>query len=76
MATLTIPYNFTNNTAAIATEVNQNFLNVKTFAEALAAGTNIDDGSIAYVKLNAALQLLIGGAPDSENNVVASQVFA
>lgn len=74
MATLTIPYNFTNNTAAIATEVNQNFLNVKTFAEALAAGTNIDDGSIAYVKLNAALQLLITG-PDSENNVIGSQVF-
>jgi hypothetical protein len=74
MATLTIPYNFTNNTAAIATEVNQNFLNVKTFAEALAAGTNIDDGSIAYVKLNAALQLLVSG-PDSENNVIGSQVF-
>lgn len=74
MATLTIPYNFTNNTAAIATEVNQNFLNVKTFAEALAAGANIDDGSIAYVKLNAALQLLVSG-PDSENNVIGSQVF-
>ena len=74
MATLTIPYNFTNSTAAIATEVNQNFLNVKTFAEALAAGTNIDDGSIAYVKLNAALQLLVAG-PDSENNVIGSQVF-
>lgn len=74
MATLTIPYNFTNGTSAVATEVNQNFLNVKTFAEALAAGTNIDDGSIAYVKLNAALQLLVSG-PDSENNVIGSQVF-
>lgn len=74
MATLTIPYNFSNNTSAVATEVNQNFLNVKTFAEALAAGTNIDDGSIAYVKLNAALQLLVSG-PDSENNVIGSQVF-
>ena len=74
MATLTIPYNFTNGNAAVATEVNQNFLNVKTFAEALAAGTNIDDGSIAYVKLNAALQLLVSG-PDSENNVIGSQVF-
>jgi hypothetical protein len=74
MATLTIPYNFTNGTSAVATEVNQNFLNVKTFAEALAAGTNIDDGSIAYAKLNSALQLLVSG-PDSENNVIGSQVF-
>ena len=74
MATLTYTNTFVNGTSAIASEVNANFTNVKTFVEQLAAGTNIDDGSIAYVKLNAALQLLVSG-PDSENNVIGSQVF-
>lgn len=46
MATLTIPNSFVNNTAAIATEVNANFIAIKTFSEALAAGTNIDAGAI------------------------------
>ena len=48
MATLGIPNTFTNGTAAIATEVNANFNAVKTFSEAVAAGTNIDDGAITY----------------------------
>lgn len=34
MATLSIPHSFTNNTVASASEVNQNFLNVKAFADA------------------------------------------
>jgi hypothetical protein len=46
MATLTIPHSFVNGTAAIATEVNANFVAIKTFTEALAAGTNIDAGAI------------------------------
>ena len=51
MATLTIPNSFTNGTAAIATEVNANFTAIKTFSEALAAGTNIDAGAITAAKL-------------------------
>lgn len=46
MSTLSIPNSFVNGTAAIATEVNANFTAVKNFAEALAAGTNIDAGAI------------------------------
>lgn len=53
MATLTIPNSFTNATPAIATEVNANFTAVKTFVEALAAGTNIDTGAITAAKLAA-----------------------
>jgi hypothetical protein len=46
MATLTIPYSFVNGTTAVAAEVNGNFSAIKTFCEALAAGTNIDAGAI------------------------------
>lgn len=75
MATLTIPNSFINGTTAVATEVNANFTAVKTFAEGLAAGTNIDDGAITYSKLdaNVASQLAAG---DSAAVVLGSQVFA
>lgn len=46
MSTLTIPNTFVASTTAVATEVNANFTEVKTFVEALAAGTNIDAGAI------------------------------
>jgi len=46
MSTLTIPNTFVASTTAVATEVNANFTAVKTFVEALAAGTNIDSGAI------------------------------
>lgn len=74
MATLGIPNTFTNGTAAIATEVNANFNAVKTFAEAVAAGTNIDDGAITYAKLdaNVASQLAAG---DSSAIILGSQIF-
>lgn len=74
MATLNIPNSFVNGTVAIATEVNANFNAVKTFAEALAAGTNIDDGAITYSKLdaNVASQLAAG---DSIQVVLGSQIF-
>ena len=74
MATLGIPNTFTNGTAAIATEVNANFNAVKTFAEAVAAGTSIDDGAITYAKLdaNVASQLAAG---DSSAIVLGSQIF-
>ena len=43
MATLTIPYNFTNGTSAVATEVNQNFLSIKSFGESAVVQV---DGSV------------------------------
>jgi hypothetical protein len=75
MATLTIPNTFINGTTAVATEVNANFTAVKTFAEGIAAGTNIDDGAITYSKLdaNVASQLAAG---DSAAVVLGSQVFS
>jgi hypothetical protein len=51
MATLTIPYSFVNGTTAVAAEVNGNFSAVKSFCEALAAGTNIDAGAISFLPL-------------------------
>jgi hypothetical protein len=53
MATLTIPYSFTNGTAAIATEVNANFVAIKTFTEGIAAGTNIDAGAVNSAAMTA-----------------------
>ena len=59
MATLTVPYSFNPNTAIIASEMNSNFGAVKTFVEALAAGTNIDTGVITSEKLaTSTIQLL------------------
>ena len=43
---LTVPYSFTNATIAEAGEVNSNFTAVKTFVDALQAGTNITAGAI------------------------------
>lgn len=74
MATLNIPNSFVNGTPAIASEVNANFNAVKTFAEGLAAGTNIDDGAITYAKLAAAVQALLA-AGDDANIVIGGQVF-
>lgn len=74
MATLSIPNTFTNGTAAIATEVNANFNAVKTFSEAVAAGTNIDDGAITYSKLAAAAITSLT-ATDSDQAVLSGQIF-
>ena len=75
MATLPIPNTFVNATAAVAAEVNANFIAVKTFTEGIAAGTNIDDGAITYTKLaaNVAAQLASG---DSDTIILGGQVFA
>lgn len=51
MATLNIPNSFTNGTPAIASEVNANFNAVKTFAEGLSDGNNIDSSAITTAKL-------------------------
>jgi hypothetical protein len=75
MATLSITNSFTNGTPAIATEVNTNFNDVKTFVEALAAGTNLDDGSIVYSKLAAATVTALTASGDSDQIILGSQVF-
>ena len=43
---LTVPYSFTNGTIAEAGEVNSNNTAIKTFVDALQAGTNITAGAI------------------------------
>ena len=71
MATLTIPYSFVNGTTAVAAEVNGNFTAVKTFVEALAAGTNIDAGAIVAASL--ANTAVTAGAYTTANITVDSQ---
>jgi hypothetical protein len=80
MATLTIPYSFVNGTTAVAAEVNGNFSAVKSFCEALAAGTNIDAGAITFAAIDAAAitsitssVLAVAGSDDQV--VLGSQVF-
>lgn len=59
MTTLTIPYSFVAGTTIVPSEMNSNFGAVKTFVEALAAGTNIDAGAVTTAKLaTATVQLL------------------
>jgi hypothetical protein len=76
MATLSIPNSFTNGTPAVATEVNANFNAVKTFAEGISAGTNLDDGSIVYSKLAAATISALTAAGDSDQVVLGSLIFS
>lgn len=75
MATLNIPNTFTNGTPAIATEVNANFNAVKTFAEGISAGTNIDDGAITYAKLDANVATQLTTSGDNDQIVLGSQIF-
>ena len=75
MATLSIPNTFTNGTPAIATEVNANFNAVKVFAEAVAAGTNIDDGAITYTKIAAAAVAALTTSGDNGQVVLGTQIF-
>jgi hypothetical protein len=77
MATLSIPNTFINGTTAVATEVNANFTAVKTFAEGISDGTNLDDGSIVFSKLDAGVTTsLLATAGDSSQIILGSQVFA
>ena len=76
MATLTFTNTFVNGTAAVATEVNANFNDVKTFTEGIAAGTNIDSGAIAYSQISTAAVTSITTAISSTDQVVlGSQIF-
>jgi hypothetical protein len=76
MATLSITNTFTNGTPAVATEVNTNFNDVKTFVEALAAGTNLDDGSIVYSKLAAATITALTASGDNDQVILGSLIFS
>lgn len=71
MATLTYTNTFVNGTSAIASEVNANFTNVKTFVEQLAAGLNIDAGAIVAASL--ANTAVTAGAYTTANITVDSQ---
>jgi hypothetical protein len=80
MATLTFTNTFVNGTAAVATEVNANFNDVKTFVEATTAGTNIDSGAIAYSQIATAAVTsitndVIASASSSDQTVLGSQIF-
>ncbi len=80
MATLNISHTFFPSTAAVASQVNDNFADVKTFAEALAAGTNIDTGAITYSSLaTAAVDSIVNTAiatgTTSDQSILSSQVF-
>ena len=76
MATLTFTNTFVNGTAAVATEVNANFNDVKTFTEGIAAGTNIDSGAIAYSQIYTAAVTSITTAISSTDQIVlGSQIF-
>jgi len=84
MATLIIPNTFVNGTAAIASEVNANFTEVKTFVEALAAGTNLDansvteskilDQNVTYAKLSSSVTNII--AIGNDQSILSGQVFS
>lgn len=77
MATLSIPNTFINGTVAVATEVNANFNAVKTFAEGISSGVNIDDGAIVYSKLDSAVTTsLLATAGDAGQIILGSQVFS
>jgi len=80
MATWNIPKSFTDGVASSAPDVNTNFTNLKTFIEAIAAGTNIDAGAITYSHLLAATitsltTTITAGAADDAGVVIGSQVF-
>jgi hypothetical protein len=84
MATLNIPNTFVNGTAAVATEVNANFTEVKTFVESIAAGTNIDVNAITETKIlnqNVTYSKLAAGVTDliaigNDQTILSTQVFA
>ena len=80
MATLTFTNTFTNGTAAVATEVNANFNDVKTFVEATTAGTTIDSCAITYAQIATAAVTsitndVIASASSSDQTVLGSQIF-
>lgn len=73
MSTLTIPNSFLPNTPAIAVDVNANFAAVKTFAEGLADGTQMDADFLVASHISDAVIAYL--ASDSEL-VISAQVFS
>lgn len=81
MATLTIPNSFINGTTAVATEVNSNFTAVKTFAEGISSGVNIDSGAVAFSQIATAAVTSISAsvladAAVSDQVILGMQVFS
>jgi hypothetical protein len=74
MATLTIPNTFSDGETIVAAEHNANFTAIKTFSEALSAGTNIEDGAITSAKLanNAVVEARIASAQISTRTLQSS----
>ncbi len=52
MATLSIPYSFSDGTTIVAAQHNSNFNAVKAFVDALSAGSNFDTGAIDTTSIN------------------------
>ena len=78
MATLNVTYQFTNGQVASASQVNSNFVDVKTFVEALAAGTNLDAGAVTTTKIQdgaVTLAKLATGFSVGDQSILAAHVF-
>lgn len=74
MATLGTLHSFVPNTAAKATEVNENFNTIKAFVEAISTGVNIDSGVITTSKIatGAVTEEKIGAAAVSISKLASS----
>ena len=51
MATVTIPYTFSNGDPIVASEHNANWQSIETFVNALSAGNNFDTGALDTVTI-------------------------
>ena len=88
MATVNIPYTFTNGTPIVASEHNANWSSIENFVNALSAGNNFDtgaldtvtiaDGAVTSAKLGTSLTLVtpnIGAATATSLTVTGNIVY-
>lgn len=75
MGTLNITNSFVPSTPALATEVNENFIDVKDFAEALSTGTGMDNDFLVVAHLSDAVLAYLG-VPGDDTFIISSQVFS